>query len=63
MANNKECMMAQIEEIQKHKWIESEKAGHDLGEEAVKDWVKKHAKEWRDNWNKEHEEHKMDTDS
>jgi hypothetical protein len=27
-----------------HKWIESEKAGKDLGQEAVVDWVKKFAK-------------------
>jgi hypothetical protein len=25
-----------------HKWIESEKAGRDLGEEAVRCWIKKH---------------------
>jgi hypothetical protein len=30
-------------EILRHKWIESEKAGHDLGEDAIFDWVEKHA--------------------
>lgn len=25
-----------------YKWIESEKAGHDLGEAALKDWMRKH---------------------
>jgi hypothetical protein len=25
-----------------YKWIESEKAGHDLGDAALKDWVRKH---------------------
>jgi hypothetical protein len=25
-----------------YKWIESEKAGHDLGEAAIRGWVKKH---------------------
>ncbi|HMP03709.1 MAG TPA: hypothetical protein PKD86_02125 [Gemmatales bacterium] len=25
-----------------YKWIESEKAGHDLGEAAVKEWVRNH---------------------
>lgn len=29
-------------EAMAYKWIESEKAGHDLGEAALKDWVKKH---------------------
>ncbi|MCX7666888.1 MAG: hypothetical protein N2112_15250 [Gemmataceae bacterium] len=28
-----------------HKWIESEKAGHDLGEQAVREWV--HRYWWR----------------
>ena len=37
----------QTKEIMKHKWIESEKAGTDLGNEAVLDWVRKHAGEWR----------------
>lgn len=31
-------------EILKYKWIESEKAGHDLGNEAIKDWINKFAK-------------------
>lgn len=29
-------------EIQRHKWIESQKAGRDLGEEAMRGWVKLH---------------------
>ncbi len=29
-------------EIERYKWIESEKAGHDLGEAAVRRWVKEH---------------------
>src|SRR3989442_8645129 len=29
-------------EIQRFKWIESEKAGRDLGETAVRRWVKEH---------------------
>lgn len=44
----KELMDSQIEEINKHKWIESEKAGHDLGEEAVKEWIQKYAKKFRE---------------
>ena len=34
-------------EIQRHKWIESEKAGRDLGEEAVRDWIHRFAASWR----------------
>ena len=41
---------AQREEMQKHRWIESEKAGHDLGDFAYFDWIKKYAKAFRDYW-------------
>ena len=35
-------------EILKHKWLESEKAGHDIGIElAQQSWEKYHAKDWR----------------
>ena len=35
-------------EISKHKWLESEKAGHDIGIElAQQSWEKYHAKDWR----------------
>lgn len=36
-----------IEEINRHKWLESEIAGYDIGfEAAAKDWLKKHAGIW-----------------
>jgi hypothetical protein len=39
--------LAMREEIMKHKWIESEKAGHDVGLEfAIKDWMKNHRENW-----------------
>lgn len=39
---------AEREEILKHKWIESEKAGHDIGfERALTDWIIKHRTGWR----------------
>jgi hypothetical protein len=39
---------AEREEILKHKWIESEKAGHDIGfEQALTDWIVKHRSKWR----------------
>lgn len=38
----------QYEEIQKHKWIESEKAGRDIGyDKALLDWLKNHKKNWK----------------
>ena len=40
--------MAEREEILKHKWIESEKAGADIGfEKALLDWIMKHRSNWR----------------
>lgn len=40
--------LAEREEILKHKWIESEKVGHDIGfEKALLDWIIKHRSEWR----------------
>jgi hypothetical protein len=39
---------AEREEILRHKWIESEKAGHDIGfEHALTDWIIKHRTKWR----------------
>ena len=39
---------AEREEILKHKWIESEKAGRDIGfEQALTDWIIKHRSTWR----------------
>jgi hypothetical protein len=31
-----------VQAAQEHKWIESEKAGHDLGHEAVRHWSRTH---------------------
>jgi hypothetical protein len=39
---------AEREEILRHKWIESEKAGYDIGfEQALTDWIVKHRSKWR----------------
>ena len=36
------------EEILRHKWIESERAGQDIGfEKALLDWIFKHRSAWR----------------
>ena len=48
---NEEFEKAVIEEIQKYKWIESEKAGRDLGEAAIEDWNSRHWWGWcRSKW-------------
>lgn len=37
------------DEILRHKWIESEKAGQDIGfERALLDWIRNHRDKWRD---------------
>ena len=39
---------AEREEILRHKWIESEKAGRVIGfEQALTDWIIKHRSTWR----------------
>ena len=39
---------AEREEILRHKWLESEKAGRDIGfEQALTDWIIKHRSAWR----------------
>jgi len=40
--------LSEREEILRHKWIESEKAGRDIGfEKALLDWVIKYRSAWR----------------
>ena len=51
--------LAEREEILKHKWIESEKAGTDIGfEKALLDWIVKYRSSWR---NKRMKEAKAET--
>ncbi len=41
--------LAEREEILRHKWIESEKAGRDIGfERALLDWIVRYRSGWRD---------------
>ena len=51
MSMTKKCIYSKFvdmkNEILKHKWIESEKAGKDIGfEKALTDWVNKHRVGW-----------------
>jgi hypothetical protein len=40
--------LAERDEILRHKWIESEKKGCDIGfERALLDWIRKHREKWR----------------
>ena len=40
--------LAEREEVLRHKWIESERIGHDIGfERALLDWIRKHRVSWR----------------
>ena len=40
--------IAERNEIEKHKWLESEKAGKDIGfEKALMDWISYHRTAWR----------------
>ena len=43
----------QIHEIDVHKWIESEKAGRDLGTSAVLDWIRRYARAFRNKYSGE----------
>lgn len=43
-----EDFLAEREEILKHKWIQSEEAGHDVGlETALVDWAVNHRAKWK----------------
>ncbi len=40
--------LAELREIERHKWFKSEQAGHDIGfETALVDWSLNHRAEWR----------------
>ena len=48
--NNSEGLLQDhrvVDEINRHLWIESEKAGHDIGfNNAASDWLEKFSKAW-----------------
>lgn len=41
----------QVEEAKKYKWIQSQKAGKELGNEAITEWVSKFAAKFRKEYN------------
>ena len=48
--STKEFNRLQLQEIDRHKWIESEKAGKDLGVGAVLEWIHQHARQFREEY-------------
>jgi len=43
-----EEFLSERDEILRHKWIESERVGHDIGfEKALLDWLINHQADWR----------------
>ncbi len=46
------------QEIAKHKWIESEKAGEDIGTDKARwSWICNHKNNWHSTWITEHLDH------
>jgi hypothetical protein len=55
-----EVMLAhQREEMLRYKWLQSEKAQHDVGKDAFMDWIRQYAAQWR-KWYDEHEAEILD---
>lgn len=50
----RQFLEAEAEEMKKHAWIESEKAGRDVGASAMRDWVSKYAAQFREDWEATH---------
>jgi hypothetical protein len=46
----KKFLINQKIEIEKYKWVESQKANRDLGQAAVTEWVNKNAKKYREEY-------------
>lgn len=52
MNNQKKFMIDQVNEIEKHKWIEGEKLRKDPGDKCCLEWIKEHGKPFREHWEK-----------
>ena len=50
----KEINESQKKEMEDFRWIESEKAGHDVGKGIYLEWITSYAALWRDHWNETH---------
>lgn len=50
----------ELNEVLKHKWVESEKAGRDVGFNfALHSWIKNHREAWRESIKKPHHENEV----
>ena len=47
-ARQQKMLSMQRDEINRYKWIQSERASRDLGGTAVLDWIQRYAANWRD---------------
>lgn len=47
---NDKFLKAEIEEIKFQKWLASEKAGYDLGNNFCLEWIKEHGREFREKY-------------
>lgn len=54
-ARHRQMLALQRDEINRFKWIESEKARRDLGRDAALEWIRRYAKSWRDWYEKEYD--------
>lgn len=52
-------LQLQREEIERYKWIESERAERDLGRDAVFEWINNYAAQWREWFEQEFLEEKV----
>jgi hypothetical protein len=52
----KSYLLHQKEEMLRYKWIKSQEAGRDLGEQALHEWIEKYGKEYREAYNQEYQE-------
>ncbi len=49
MSSPYQDFLKELDEILRHKWIESEKAGHDIGfEQALFEWVTNYRDPWKE---------------
>lgn len=58
----RKMLQMQREEINRYKWIESERARKDLGRPAVEEWIHKHAAAWRVMWEETYLDKDPDSD-
>ena len=47
-------MTLQREEMERYRWIESQRADRDLGDSSLSDWVKRHSAAFAQYWRKTH---------